>query len=244
MAELKVDETALGRVAASGLRDVLREFAGQVVEQFDRNLVGLALYGPVLEPGFGVHGAVTSAMVVERVDLKELRRLGEQGARLGKRGIAAPLVVTPEFIAASQDSFPLELLEIQHNHATLVGRDCFAELSLKPEHVRLQCEREFRRIAMRMQQGLLASAGREKVLADLETDVGVHLLRTLRGILWLQGAKAYLPADEVMKRCAESSRRPLAGLRRAMDPMAVRGWDSFIELYEDVAALVGMANQE
>lgn len=242
--DAKLNEASLGRVAASGMRDALREFAEQVVEQFDRNLVSLALYGSVLEPGFGEHGAATSVMVVERVDLKDLRRLGEQGARLGRRGIAAPLAVTPEFIAASQDSFPLELMEIQQNHATLVGRDCFGELDLKAEHVRLQCEREFRRIAMRMRQGLLASGGREKLLSDLETDVGAHLVRTLRGILWLHGAKTYLPADEVMKRCEESTRRPLAGLRQAMSPNAVRGWDSFVELYDDVGALVAMANGE
>ena len=70
------------------------------------------------------------------------------------------------------------------------------------------------------------------------------LREALRGILWLQGAKAYLPADEVMKRCAESAKRTLEGLRRTMTPTAARGWDSFAELYEDVAALVALANKE
>ncbi len=241
---VKINEAALGRVESSALREAVREFAGQVVEQFDRNLVGLALYGPVLAPGFDDRHAATSVMVLGQAELKELRRLGEQGARLGRRGIAAPLVMTPEFIEASRDSFPLELLEIQQNHATLVGRDCFAALELKPEHLRLQCERELKRIGMRMRQGLLAAAGREAVLAELEADIGLHALRTLRGFLWLEGVKTYQPADQVLARCAEMAKRPLTGLRQAMNPTSPRGWEAFVALYEDVTALAAMANRE
>lgn len=244
MTDMKLNEAALARVESSPLRVALGEFASEVVEQFGAKLAGLALYGPVLQSGFDERMAADSAMVLERIDLTELRRLGERGARLGKRGIAAPLVLTPEFIAASQDSFPLELLDIQQNHATLVGRDCFDGIELRPEHVRLQCEREFRRIAMRMRQGLLATAGREKFLVGLEADIGIHLLRTLRGVLWLQGTKTYLPTVEVMARCAESTKRPLSGLRQALSSTTAHGWEAFTALYDDVEALAGMANRE
>lgn len=232
-------------VASPALRGSIREYTGEIGARFGANLLGMVLYGPVLESGFDERrSAATSAVVLKHVELESLRRLGEQGARWGRRGIAAPLVMTPEFIESSCDSFPLELLEIKQNHVTLTGEDHFTPLELKAEHVRLQCERELKRIKMRMRQGLLAAAGREAALAELEADIGLHLVRTLRGVLWLKGMTTYLPAPEVIGKCADLAGRPLTGLQTALASDGRRGWQEFGALYEDVEALAGMANKE
>ena len=240
-----IDEGAVGLVASPALRGAIREYSSEIGAHFGADLLGMALYGAVLEAGFDEkRAAATSAVVLRHIELETLRRLGEQGIRWGRRGIAAPLVLTPEFIAGSCDSFPLELLEIKQNHVTLVGEDHFTPLALKAEHVRLQCERELKRIKLRMRQGLLASAGRDALLAELEADIGLHVLRTLRGMLWLKGLTKYLPAPEVIAKCADLTGRPLAGLREALSTEQSRGWSAFCALYEDVEALAGMANRE
>lgn len=242
---VKIDEGAVGLVASPALRGAIRDYTGEIGECFGTNLLGMVLYGAVLESGFDEgRAAATSAVVLGHIELETLRRLGEQGARWGRRGIAAPLVLTPEFIEGSCDSFPLELLEIKQNHVTLIGEDHFTPLELKPEHVRLQCERELKRIKMRMRQGLLAAAGRVALLAELEADIGLHVVRTLRGVLWLKGVTTYVPAPEVIAKCADLAGRPLGGLREALQAEAPRGWEAFTALYEDVEALAGMANKE
>ena len=67
--------------------------------------------------------------------------------------------MTPAYLSGSVDSFPLELLEIQQRRAVLWGDDYFADLKLDQADVRLQCERELKRILLGMRQGLLASGG-------------------------------------------------------------------------------------
>lgn len=241
----KIDEGAVGLVASPALRGAVRDYATEIGAHFGADLLGMVLYGAVLEAGFDERrAAATSAVVLRYINLEALRRLGEQGARWGRRGIAAPLVLTPEFIEGSCDSFPLELLEIKQNHVTLLGQDYFTPLELKPEHVRLQCERELKRIKMRMRQGLLAAAGREALLAELESDVGLHVVRTLRGMLWLKGMTTYQPTPEVIAKCAELAGRPLTGLREALQTKEPRGWEAFTALYADVEALAEMANKE
>jgi hypothetical protein len=241
----QIDEGAVGLVSSPALRGAIGDYATEIGGHFGADLLGMVLYGAVLDAGFDERrSAATSAVVLRHIELETLRRLGEQGVRWGRRGIAAPLVLTPEFIESSCDSFPLELLEIKQNHVTLVGEDHFTPLELKREHVRLQCERELKRIKMRMRQGLLAAAGRDALLAELEADIGLHVVRTMRGMLWLKKMTTYLPAPEVIAKCAELAGRPLASLREALQRKEPRGWEAYSALYADVEALAELANRE
>ena len=69
---------------------------------------------------------------------------------MGKAKIAAPLIMTQDYIQNSLDSFPLEFLEIQQHHLCLFGQDSFAELSFYQPHLRLQCERELKSMLIGM----------------------------------------------------------------------------------------------
>jgi hypothetical protein len=225
------------------MREALRGYAQLVGEIAGAELDSLALYGPILGHYFQADRmTASSVLVLKRVDLGKLRKIGAEGARLGRQHISAPLIMTTEFIEGALDTFPLELMEIAQRRATIVGRDCFASLEFAQEHMRLQCEREFRRIQIRLQQGLLAAADREEMLSPIELDVGRHILRTLRGLLWLKGQKEHVPRKDVLQRCSELTGRPLGGVRQAMDANANHGWSEFAALYEDVEALETMTN--
>jgi hypothetical protein len=212
---------------------------------FGEKLLGLTAFGNALDASADrcLDGAETVA-VLATVELPLLRRLAEHAAELGRRGLAAPLVMTPEYINASLDSFPLEFLEISQRHTTVTGRDYFEALDIKPEHVRLQCEREFKRIVLRIQQGLLTSAAREQLVAELDRDVGRHVVRTLRGLLWIRGLRGYLPADEVIVQCGKIIGRPLAGVGESLNPCGEHGWMELQALYDDAEALASWSNVE
>ncbi|UCG15229.1 MAG: hypothetical protein JSV19_08015 [Phycisphaerales bacterium] len=225
------------------LRGPIHEYAGLVRKLAGANARALTLFGAVVAGSFDPdRHVVRNVLVLGEVDLEVLKRLAEHGAKLGKQRISAPLIMTPEYIAESLDTFPLELLEIQQQHVTLFGQDHFVELTFAESDLRLQCEREIKAILIGLRQGLLAAAGRDRILGELEVDVAAGLLRTLRGMLWLKGDKKPKPSAAVVDAVETVTDRKLHGLRTALDPTAEHSWPEFQRLYEDVAALSVIVN--
>lgn len=220
------------------IRESVQQYVDLIKELAGDNALGLMLFGAVAAGAFdATRQTMRSVVILKTVDLGLLRRLAEHGLKLGKQHIAAPLIMTPDYIKESSDTFPLELIEIKQQHLTLFGDDYFSDLSFDSGHIRLQCERELKVVLMGLRQGLLAAAGREKVISALEVDVGEGLLRTLRGFLWLKGQTDGKPAAEVLKAVEEVTDRKLSGLRAALDVNGTHGWNEFNKLYEDVEAL-------
>lgn len=221
-------------------REAVEYLAADLAQLAGPNLLALTLFG-AFEPG--APPPVRSVAVFERVDLDMLHKLAERGPGLDRMAIAAPRIMTPADIAASCDTFPLELLEIYQSRCTVMGRDGFAGISLEHEHVRLQVEREFKRILIRMRQGLLATTGRDERLDRLVEDVAEHLMRTLRGLIWLKGQTTPQPRGAVLNEVERLVGGRLPGLRVASDPDHVHDWDEFVALYADMDRLARIADE-
>lgn len=225
------------------MRERVGSYARLIQELFGASGKALTVFGSVLIDGYNVdRDTVRSVLVVERIELPLLRRLADRGAKLGKSGVAAPLIMTPDHIRTSLDTFPLELMEIQQRHVTLFGQDYFIELTFDNAHVRLQCERELKRILIGMRQGLLASAGRERLVSLMGKDAADDLVRTLRGLLWLKGHKEFKDAIEAVGQVETLTTRKLPGLRTAVHTTMPAGWGDFDRLYLDVEALGEIVN--
>ena len=223
---------------AEPMRPPIRSLADLVRKLAGNHAKSLTLFGAIAAGSFeATRHTVRSVLIVDAIDLSVLRRLAEHGAKLGKAHVAAPLIQTPKYIADSLDTFPLELIEIHQNHITVFGKDHFEDLSFDDGHVRLQCERELKVLLIGLRQGLLAAAGREKVLAELEVNMAENLLRTLRGMLWLKGRREAQPATEVLVEIENLVQRKLPGVRAAVDREAAHDWSQFESLYRDVEAL-------
>jgi hypothetical protein len=243
MPEMLTNGEALS-MATPSMRAPLREYADLLAGLGGDNLLGLTAFGVVLGEHFDPQRMTAgSVMVLREIDLGLLRRIAEYGPKLGSKRITAPLVMTPAYITASLDSFPLELLEIHQRHLTLLGEDHFEMLRFEPDHLRLQCEREFKRILIGLRQGLLGAGTREDVLDELVVDTGQHLLRTLRGLLWLKGLKEPLARDRVLAETERLTGGALAGVRGAIESAGVQGWGQFQALYADVERLAAVADQ-
>jgi len=220
------------------MRVPVRQFADYVAQLCGPNLVGLTFYGPILGAEFDAKRTPgRSVLVLDRDELEQVRRLAREGRRFGRTGLAAPLIMTPAYIQASRDTFPLELIEIQQQHATVLGKDVFEELTFEPAHVRLQCERECKTILIGMRQGLLATAGKDTLLGEVASEAAAALLRVLRGLLWLKGQRETCPPQEMLTRVEAMVERPLAGARPILAGNLGRDWASFRQLYEDVRHL-------
>jgi len=224
--------------APESMRAPLRRYAETLKELAGDNARSLTLFGAIAAGAFNPRShTARSVFVVGDVDLDMLHRLARQGPRLGKARIAAPLIMTPEYINASMDTFPLEFLEIAQHRIRVFGEDHFRELSLEAADVRHECEREIKTIQLGMRQALLASAGRDKALTTVEVDVGERLLRSLRGLLWLHGDTEPRAALDAVAAIEDGIQRPLPGVRSALDNRGGHGWEEFKTLYADVDAL-------
>jgi hypothetical protein len=237
-----VELQEIERVAES-MRDAVRRYAEILTNVAGGDLAGLTLYGTVLAPSFDqARHTVRNIVVLRQVDLKVLRDLAQHGARLAKTGIAAPMIMPPAYIGESLDTFPLEFLEIQLQHATLLGEDYFADLTFEAEHLRLQCERELKVLLIGMRQGLLASGGDGKQLGHLEDRAVETLTRILRGLLWLKGERDALDPLQLITHSEGVLQRELPAVRAVAGSAAGRGWDQFVGLYEDLEVLRELIN--
>lgn len=226
------------RSVPHSIRDTIDMYVQLFRELAGDNVKALTLYGAVASDSFKPERqAVRNVAVLGKVDLDLLRKIANNGTKLGKANIAAPLIMTADYIASSLDTFPLEFIEICQTSINLFGDDHFADLTFEPTHIRLQCERELKTTLIGLRQGLLAAAGKEKMLGTLEMGVAEGLLRTLRGLLWLKGDTAAKPSDQVVTAIESLADKKLPGLRAALDTASQHGWAEFETLYRDVESI-------
>jgi hypothetical protein len=219
-------------------REPIRKFAARIQTLAPGNALGWTIYdalGPT--EGNAAPRAVHSVLMLRTMDLGLLRHLGAVGRHYGPQGLAAPLIMTPEFLECSRDTFPLELIEIEQAHSIVFGPDYFAELKFDGRDVRLQCERELETLLIGLQQGLVAFGGIEDRLRLLQHDWLRALLRALGGLLWLKGHNERLPAEQMVAEVAKLLDLPLAGIRRALAASTSPGWQAFEQLHADVKAV-------
>ena len=227
----------IDRVAES-MRDAVQRYADILTTLASEDLASLTLYGPVLTASFDrSRQTARNVVVLKQINLEVLRELAGHGARLVKARVAAPIVMPPSYIQESLDTFPLEFLEIQLNHATLLGEDLFKSFDFEPEHMRLQCERELKVLLVGMRQGLLASGGNAKQLGRLEDCAAEILTRVLQGLLWLKGERDAMDPLDLITRAEGVLRQDLLAVRAVAGSAAGRGWDQFVSLYKDLEVL-------
>lgn len=220
------------------LREPMEEFLPRLARVFGEQLDSVTLYGATVTDRIDLgRQSIRSAIIVKRIDLDQLRELAAEGTQLGRWSIAAPLILTPHMLDTSRDTFPLELLEVQVEHLTVLGTDPFEALAFDASNVRLQCERELRVLQIGLHQGLLASRGSTRRLGAVSLELSLNLLRILRGLLWLNGYDQPCSDFELLAKVEQLLDRKLPGLHASLDDSDSAGWIKFQQLYADVQAL-------
>jgi hypothetical protein len=237
----------LQQTALDALPEPLREPIGRYAHRLrslaGEQLLALTFYGPLDVPQPGQSSVLANAAVFRQVDLELLGRIAREGKQFGRSGIAAPWALTPELIADSRDTFPLELIEIAQQNVCVVGQDHFARLEFEAAQVRLQCERELKVIEIQLQRGLLSAAGDERSLGRLAGHLSRTLLRVLRGLAWLGGDRGPRLAYGWVEVIEATVGRPLGGVRGVLDDSLAADGQRFAAFYADVRTLREMADR-
>ncbi len=148
---------------------------------------------------------INSIFVLKEMDLKLLELLAPLGKKYGKNRVAAPLIMTPEYITSSLDVFPVEFLNFKLIHTTVFGDDILENIEIKKTDLRHQCEREIKTKLIWLRQGYISSMGNKKMLTQGFADSISGYIPLFRGIIFLLGKQPPIRQDEVLKTLAEVS---------------------------------------
>jgi predicted nucleotidyltransferase len=185
------------------LKDVIIErfkpFQNEILNSYKDNIHSITITGSALTDDF-VPGKsdVNSIFVLTEMDLKFLELLAILGKKYQKKRIAAPLIMTPEYIMNSLDVFPIEFLNIKLLHKTIFGENLFQDLKINRSDLRLQCERELKVRLIGLRQGYISCLGNSKMLMDMFIGSFSGYIPLFKGIILLLGKEPPVTNSDVM----------------------------------------------
>lgn len=166
------------------------KFTSLLTEKLPEGLRAVLLYGSAAAGDFqGKKSDYNLLIVMESLGLRELRELAALCPPWLKAGNPAPLLFTEERLRRSTDTFPLELLDIQQNHRVLHGENPLLDLVIRPEHLRLQLEREARSRLIQIREAFLLTAGKTDAVRQLILESVSTFLVLMRGTLRFLGQR-------------------------------------------------------
>jgi len=146
-----------------------KEIFPEIIDDFKglygNDLISIILYGSAAgrdyRPG---KSDINFMIVLSEKGIERLDRAFKLVSKWQKQKVAIPLFLTELYVKSSLDVFPIEYLNFQRNHALVYGKDILKDLSLDPELVRLQCEREIKGKLLLLREAFMETAGKARAL--------------------------------------------------------------------------------
>jgi hypothetical protein len=185
------------------IRPFIEEVSGSAHEG---NLHSFHIVGSALTLDFDEKNAhINSVIVLKDMDLGFIEYLAPLGKRYKKKGVAAPLIITPAYIDSSLDVFPVEFHDFRLIHKTIFGEDLFVALEIDAAHLRFQCEREIKTKLIGLRQGYISSLGDKKLLSERLSESIPDYMPLFRAILTLLKKNAPVGRLDVIKSLEETT---------------------------------------
>lgn len=119
------------------------------------------------------------------MDLRFLEAIAPLGKKYGKKKVAAPLIMTPEYITGSLDVFPIEFFNFKLIHHTAFGEEILDTIEIHSRDLRRQCEREIKTKLIGLRQGYLAAQADRRLLSENFGSIITGDIPLFRGIIFL-----------------------------------------------------------
>ncbi len=187
-------------------RKKIKPFLEEILNKYLGKIHSIHVTGTCITDDFDIKRSdVNSIFVLKEMDLKFLELIAPLGKKYGKNKVAAPLIMTPEYIERSLDVFPIEFLNFKLIHATAFGDDIFKNIEINRMDLRHQCERELKTKLIWLRQGYISSLGNRKILTDDFVNSISGYIPLFRGIIVLLGKEPPVRQVEVITALAEAS---------------------------------------
>jgi predicted nucleotidyltransferase len=180
-----------------------QRFAWELEGVFDADLVSVVLYGSAARGEYRPGVSDLNVLVLLReVTPAGLRAAGELAQAWGAEGNAAPLMLSAEEWRRSTDVWAIEVADIRDAHLTLHGADPFTGVVIRPEDLRLQCERELKGKQIQLRERYLLIADKPEELGELLIRSFSTFLVLFRTVLRLSGQPVERDAEAVVRQVA------------------------------------------
>jgi predicted nucleotidyltransferase len=198
----KTDLTGLIPAVATKIQPMIDE----IVAAHSRNLHSIHIVGSAVIGDYNEKlSDINSVVVLHAMDFAFIKFLAPLGKKYGKKKIAAPLVMTPEYIQTSLDAFPIEFLDFKLIHRTIYGGDILRDVTVNGHNLRLQCEREIKTKLIHLRQGYLSSLGKKDALKPVLIRSITGSMALFRAIITLLGKEPPVPRAAVVKMFSAST---------------------------------------
>ena len=196
-----------------------QQFAWALEGVFDTELASVVLYGSAARGEYRPGVSDLNVLVLLReVSPAALRRATEAARAWVAEGNPPPLILSADEWRRSADVWAIEVADIRDAHLTLLGADPFSGVAVRPEDLRLQCERELKGKQIQLRERYLLFAGHPEELGDLVTRSFSTFLVLFRTVLRLDGGAGERDAETVVREVARRvgfDPEPLLEIHRA-----------------------------
>ena len=156
---------------------VLRPFISFLLEALGPGVISVMAYGSVTGPDYSPKTSdINTAVVLKDASIDRLKPLLRTIRSNRRRGLTAPLFMTPSYINMSLDTFPMEFMMMKNTRRVLYGEDVLADLAFEREDLRRECEYQLKGKLLTIRQAYLERGTSRRGLEDL-------IKRSLRSLI-------------------------------------------------------------
>jgi len=180
----------MGKWTKEKVTDELKTVLGE-------RLVSVVLYGSQATGDHaGKNSDVNLLIVTKNLMTEELQSLSKVIVPWVKEGNQPPLFLTKLHLKEFASVFPVEILDIQTSHQVLYGEDCFKDVSVSNDHLRIQLQHELQAKLLRLKTRFILTESKPGAVQQLMVDSLSSFLVLLKNTLWLYNVK---PAPQKME---------------------------------------------
>jgi hypothetical protein len=199
MEDLKMFTLSMDKLKPAAVKRI-GSFLDEILNLYRERIHSIYITGSAITEDFHEEKSdVNSIIMLKEMDLKFLEMLAPLGKKYGKHKVAAPLIMTPDYVKTSLDVFPIEFLNFKYVHSTVYGEDIFTDIEINRMDLRYQCERELKVKLIWLRQGYLSSLGDRKVLAESFARSITGYIPLFRGLIELLGKQPPVGRGDVIR---------------------------------------------
>ncbi len=187
------------------ISDKITPFFNDILSKSIKNIHSLYVTGSALTSDYDRKTSdINSIVVLKDMDLAFLEILAPLGKKYRKNGVAAPLIMTPDYIEQSLDAFPIEFLNFRLIHESVFGEDIIKDVDIKRNDLRHQCEREVKSKLISLRQGYLSAMGDRRLLTENIVLSFTGYMPLFRSIIYLMNEEPPKEQRDVVKMLVSS----------------------------------------
>ncbi len=198
----------MGRKPPQDPKDIFPELVEDLRQALADDLVSVTVFGSAAGGRYRKgHSDINLLVVVRDQAGNQPQRLIPFAKKWSSARVATPLLLTPTYLASSQDVFPLEFMVMAAEHQVLAGDDPLAGVDVQPRYLRLQLERELRGKLLNLRSRIISSQARKAELMILVGQALPALKALFKAYLQLTTGAFPNQPEEIMQAMARQGHR-------------------------------------